>query len=509
MPTIAGLRRRGVPPEALRAFCDMTGVAKNNSREDLSKLEYAIRDTLNPVAPRVMAVADPLKVVLTDYPQDHVEWLEAPLYPHDVPLEGTREVPFGRELWIERDDFAEDPPAGFRRLVPGEEVRLRYGYVIRCHDVLKDDEGRVVELHCSYDPETRGGDVPDGRTVRGTIHWVAAAEALPATLRLYDRLFSVPDPSGATADDDEEDFLDHLNPESLVESSGWVEPWVEGTEPSVRVQFERLGYFWRDPVDGRPGGSDDPDTHRIFNRIVSLKDSWAARRRAEEKQEARAARAAAEAARRRKQETGPTTPEGRIADVRREARAADDELAARFERYQAEHGLSLEEADVLTASRAVSDFFEEALEAHPAPGAVAPWLVNDLRGLLPSDAVSVADLPFGGGSLGALVALVEADRVSRRAAKDVLAAMVERGTDPETLVAEMGLEKVSDADALGPVVDGVLAEWPEKVAEYRDGRSALLGMFVGQVMKATGGAADPKAVKKLLKARLENPKEHL
>jgi len=508
MPTIAGLRRRGVPPEALRAFCDMTGVAKNNSREDLSKLEYAIRDTLNPVAPRVMAVADPLKVVLTDYPQDHVEWLEAPLYPHDVPLEGTREVPFGRELWIERDDFAEDPPAGFRRLVPGEEVRLRYGYVIRCHDVLKDDEGRVVELHCSYDPETRGGDVPDGRTVRGTIHWVAAAEALPVTLRLYDRLFSVPDPSGATADDDEEDFLDHLNPESLVESSGWVEPWVEGTEPSVRVQFERLGYFWRDPVDGRPGGSDDPDAHRIFNRIVSLKDSWAARRRAEEEQEARAARAAAEAARRRKQETGPTTPEGRIADVRREARAADDELAARFERYQAEHGLSLEEADVLTASRAVSDFFEEALEAHPAPGAVAPWLVNDLRGLLPSDAVSVADLPFGGGSLGVLVALVEADRVSRRAAKDVLAAMVERGTDPETLVAEMGLEKVSDADALGPVVDGVLAEWPEKVAEYRDGRSALLGMFVGQVMKATGGAADPKAVKKLLKARLENPKEH-
>jgi len=508
MPTIAGLRRRGVPPEAVRAFCDMTGVGKNNSREDLGKLEYAIRDTLNPVAPRAMAVADPLKVVLTDYPQEHVEWLEAPLYPRDVPLEGTREVPFGRELWIEREDFAENPPAGFRRLVPGEEVRLRYGYVIRCHDIVKDEEGRVVELHCSHDPETRGGDVPDGRAVRGTIHWVAAAEARPATFRLYDRLFSVPDPSGAAADDEDVDFLDHLNPESLVETSGWVEPWVDETEPSVRLQFERLGYFWRDPVDGRPGTSDDAEAPRVFNRIVPLKDTWAARRRAVEEKEARAARAAAEAERRRKQEAGPTTPEERIADARKEARATDDELATRFERYQSEHGLSLEEADVLTASRTVSDFFEEALEAHPAPGAVAPWLVNDLRGLLPSDADSVADLPFDGSSLGELVALVEADRVSRRAAKDVLAAMVDEGTDPATLVAEMGLEKVSDSDALGPAVDGVLAEWPEKVAEYRDGRSALLGMFVGQVMRATGGAADPKAVKNLLRARLDDPKEH-
>ncbi len=494
MPTLAGIRRRGVPPEALRAFVDLTGVMKSNSREETAKLEYVIRDTLNTTAPRAMGVLDPLKVVLTNHPQDEVEWLDAPLYPHDVPLEGTRRVPFGREIWIERDDFSQDPPPGYRRLVPGEEVRLRYGYVIRCHDVVEDDDGRVVEVHCSYDPDTRGGDVPDGRTVKGTIHWVAAAEARDAEVRLYDRLFQVPDPADVPEDGD---FTDHLNPDSLVVVEGAkVEPWLAGIEAGTRVQLERTGYFWPDPVDA---GED----RLVLNRIVTLKDTWGARQKEEEKRRAEQARKAEEEQRRRQAEAdrrrGPA-----VSDERAAVRAEDPELAARFARYQEEHGLSLEEADVLTGSRAVSDFFEDALGAHDDAASVAAWTVNDLRGALGDAGVDgVAGLPFQGAALGRLAALVDDGTVSRRAAKDVLAEMVEEGGDPAELVARMGLEKVSDADALGPVVDRVLAEWPEKVEEYRAGKKSLRGLFVGQVMKATGGAADPRAVNEMLTRRLD------
>jgi glutaminyl-tRNA synthetase len=492
MPTLAGIRRRGIPPEALLGLCDQTGIQKSNSREELRKFEYIIRDTLNPVAPRVMAVLDPLKVVLTNYPQGEVEWLEAPLYPHDVPLEGTRRVPFGREVWIERDDFAEDPPPGFRRLVPGEEVRLRYGYVIRCHGVVKDDEGRVVEVHCSYDPETRGGDVPDGRTIRGTIQWVAAAEAVRAEVRLYDRLFDAPDPEEVPEGGD---FLDHLNPESLVVvPEAVVEPWLAEADPEVRYQFERTGYFWRDPVDGR-------GERLVFNRIVSLKDTWGDRQKEERRKREEARRAEKE--RRRQAATPPADTGPNISEERARRREEDPALAGRFDRYVEDYGLPVEDADVLTGSRATADFFEAALEAHDDPEAVAAWMVNDLRGALGEEVGSLEELPFGGAALGRLARLVHEDRVSRRAAKDVLAAMVAEGGDPAEHIARLGLEKVSDEGELEPVVERVLGEWPGKVEEYRAGKKALLGLFVGEVMKATGGAADPKAVKALLEQRLE------
>ena len=268
MPTIAGIRRRGVTPEAVRALCDMVGVADVNSRIDIAKFDYAIRDDLNWRAPRRLAVLDPLKVVITDYPEDRVEWIDAPAYPRDVDKEGSRPMPFSRELWVERSDFMEDPPRKFHRLAPGSEVRLRHAYVIRCDEVVKDPEtGEVLELRCSHDPETMGANPADGRKVRGTIHWVSAPHALPAEVRLYDRLFSVPDPE---ADLEEgQDFTSNLNPKSLViVNPALVEPAVADDPPGTRYQFERLGYFISDPFDSAPGSL-------VFNRTVALRDSWA------------------------------------------------------------------------------------------------------------------------------------------------------------------------------------------------------------------------------------------
>jgi glutaminyl-tRNA synthetase len=266
MPTIAGLRRRGVTPEALRNFADAIGVARKPARTELATFEHFVRDDLNMRVPRVMAVLNPIKVVVTNYPEDQVDELDASYYPHDVPLTGSRKVPFSRELYIERDDFMENPPKKFYRLSPGREVRLRYAYFITCTDVVKDASGEVVELRCTYDPATRGGDAPDGRKVQGTIHWVSARHALNAEVRLYDKLFSVPDPDAVG---DGQELTSTLNPESLVVvPHAKVEPSVANDHAGSRYQFERTGYFVTDTVDSKPG-------RPVFNRTVTLRDSWA------------------------------------------------------------------------------------------------------------------------------------------------------------------------------------------------------------------------------------------
>jgi glutaminyl-tRNA synthetase len=266
MPTISGLRRRGYTPEAIRTFCERIGVAKRNSVVDVSLLEHCLREDLNRRAPRVMAVLRPLRVVLINYAEDQVEVLEAVNNPED-PRMGTRKVPFSRVLYIERDDFREDPPKQFFRLAPGREVRLRYAYLITCVGVVKDDRtGEVVELHCTYDPATRGGDAPDGRKVRATLHWVSAAHALAAEVRLYEHLFTKADPN---EDAEGADITALLNPQSLeILTSCQVEPSLAGAAPGDRYQFERLGYFCVDTVDAAPGAL-------VFNRAVTLRDTWA------------------------------------------------------------------------------------------------------------------------------------------------------------------------------------------------------------------------------------------
>ena len=262
MPTVSGLRRRGVPPAAIRDFVGRLGITKTAGTVEMSYLETCIREHLNQAAPRRMAVLDPIRLVIENYPEGASEELEAANNPTD-PAAGSRRVPFGRELWIERDDFMEDPPKKFFRMAVGQEVRLRFAYLVTCTQVVKDAAGEIVELRATYDPATRGGDAPDGRKVRGTIHWVSAAHAVDAEVRLYDHLFAAEDPGR------ERDWLADLNPASLVVRTGAkLEPALAAATPDETVQFERLGYFCADP-DGSPASS-------VFNRTVGLRDGWAA-----------------------------------------------------------------------------------------------------------------------------------------------------------------------------------------------------------------------------------------
>ena len=264
MPTLSGLRRRGYSPEAIRTFCKTVGVAKFNSTVDVQLLEHCVRQDLNKTSSRVMGVLNPLKVVITNYPEGESEVLEAVNNPEDESA-GTRQVPFSRELYVEREDFMEEPPKKFFRLSPGREVRLRYAYFITCDEVVKDEAGEIIELRCTYDPATRGGDSPDGRKVKGTLHWVSAEHAVPAEVRLYDHLFSVENPEAV---EEGEDFTVNLNPDSLtVLPQAFIEPSVAGADALTRVQFERLGYFCVDP-------DSTPDT-LVFNRTVTLRDTWA------------------------------------------------------------------------------------------------------------------------------------------------------------------------------------------------------------------------------------------
>ena len=262
MPTISGLRRRGYTPDSIRTFAKTVGVAKRDNIIDMALLEHCVRDDLNKKAQRVMGVLDPLKVVITNYPEGQSEEIDAVNNPEDESM-GTRKVPFSKMLYIERNDFMEDAPRKFFRLAPGREVRLRGTYFITCNDVIKDDSGSVVELHCTYDPETRGGYAPDGRKVRGTIHWVSAEHAVKSEIRLYDRLFNVEDPYETGENGD---FTDNLNSESLVTVHGYVEPFIQQAKPGDSFQFERLGYFCMDP--------DSTDDLPVFNRTVTLRDTW-------------------------------------------------------------------------------------------------------------------------------------------------------------------------------------------------------------------------------------------
>ena len=263
MPTICGLRRRGYTPESIRNFAETIGVTKVDGIIDVGLLEFSLREDLNKKAPRVMGVLDPLKLVITNYPEDREEWLETVNNPEDESM-GTRNIPFSREVYIEREDFMEDPPPKFFRLAPGKEVRLKSAYIIKCERVIRDDSGKVIEVHCTYDPETKSGGPQSNRKVKGTLHWVSARHALEAEIRLYDRLFKTEVPDEAP---EGEDFRSNLNPGSLSVITGFVEPGLKGSRPGDKFQFQRLGYFCVDP--------DSTETKLVFNRTTTLRDSWA------------------------------------------------------------------------------------------------------------------------------------------------------------------------------------------------------------------------------------------
>ena len=477
MPTLAGVRRRGITPEAVRNFAEAVGVTKVDGRTDIGLFEHTIRDSLNHEAPRVMAVVDPLKVTITNFPEGEVDEVEASYWPHDVPKEGSRRVPFTRELYIERSDFMEEPVAGFYRLAPGREVRLRYAYFITCHDVVKDDSGNVIEVLATYDPESRGGDAPDGRKVRGTLHWVSAGEGVPAEFRLYDRLFKVADPDSA-----EPPFTDHLNEASLTIRKGFVEPSVLGDEADTRYQFERLGYFWQDPVDST-------SEQLVFNRIVSLRDSWSGRGEAKAKAEPQKPK--------RKPNKQGATSGGRRDPVE----LLDDTGLARFGDLQSRYKINRDDAAVLAADPVLTDFFRSSASESTRHQAVANWILHEVRREMKARGATSIDI--APADFVRLVELVEEATINSSAGQRVLAAMMDGGGTPDEIVEREGLIQESDTSALAPIVDAVLSENEAKVAEYRGGKTGVLGFFTGQVMRRTHGRANPQVVQALLRERLD------
>jgi glutaminyl-tRNA synthetase len=472
LPTIAGLRRRGVTPEALRDFAELIGVAKNNSVVDIGKLEYAIRSDLEGRAPRALAVLSPLPVTLENWPAGRAEELDVPWWPSE-PARGARKVPFGRELLVEREDFALDPPRDWRRLAPGREVRLAGAYVIRCEGVERDEAGEPTRLRCTVDLASLGTE----RRVQGTIHWVDAARSVPAEVRLYDRLFRLENP------DAEGDFLAALNPASLQLARGArVEAALAAARPGERFQFLRQGYFFADPVDSRPGAP-------VFNRTITLKDTWAARAAPRD-----------EDGRRARTERAPqAAPRATRAEQRAAAHAADARLAERFARLR-DRGLGDDEADAIAGQADVAAFFDGAAATSAAPRATARWLANDLLGLAAGR--PLAELPLPAAAFGRFVALVEAGRVTPAGGKALLADLVASGGEPEARMKALRLERVDDRAAVEAAVGRALEAHPAEAARFRAGERKLLGVLVGAAMKAAGGAADAALVRKVLEERL-------
>jgi glutaminyl-tRNA synthetase len=479
MPTIAGMRRRGVTPEALRDFAELIGVAKNNSVVDIGKFEFAVRADLEARSPRALAVLEPLPITLTDWPEGKVVELEIPWWPTE-PARGGRKVPFGRELLIEREDFSLEPPADWKRLAPGREVRLAGGYVIRCDEVLSDAEGRVTGLRCTHDPGSLGDAGGDRKRVSGTLNWVEASRSLAAEVRLYDRLFAVEQPDAV------EDFLQVLNPASLVIAKGArVEASLAKAAPGDRYQFLRQGYFFADPVDSRPGKP-------AWNRTIGLKDTWGAKAQPKAEPRARAPKKEPAAA------AAAATKKGK-AELRAEQRAATPALAAAFDRLQRELGLPADQAELLSADEATVAWFDGAVAAHPNAASVARWLLNELSGLAAERPLD--DLPLKPDAFGRFVALVDAGRATPAAAKALLAHLVASGGEPEARLKALGLEKVEDAGAVAAAVDRALTAQAAEVARYRQGEKKLFGLLVGAAMREAKGA-DAGLVRKILTEKL-------
>jgi len=474
MPTISAMRRRGYSPEAIRAFCDMIGVAKANSSVDIDKLEYCIREDLNKNAPRVLGVLRPIEVELTGWPGG-TESIDAPYFPPDVGKPGTRAVPFSGRILIDRDDWHDDPPKDYKRLGPGRTVRLRYGYCITADQVVeRDAAGHVTKLRATVHLETKGGKNPDdGKKVSGVIHWVDAATSVPVEIRLYEQLFKVPKP-----EEGGQDFLENINPNSLAVVTGArVEQSLASAAVGARFQLERVGYFVVDP-DTKPGAL-------VMNRTITLRGETA---------KAAAAQPPAAAPEKEPRDKNPkaqSRPKGKSpAEYRAEARTRDAELAAAFDAYS--KTLGEDSADLLTGDRDTLGVFKTLAAASSAELA-AKWIINELPRVLGDTSIANIDTT----EVGALFAALQAGTIAPTAGKKALAAIVGGGKTFAGAQADVAAPAVD----LGAAVDAVIAANPEKAAQYRAGKTGLLGFFVGQVMKASPNA-DAAAVNQAVRERL-------
>jgi glutaminyl-tRNA synthetase len=475
MPTISALRRRGVRPNALRELAARIGVGKTNSRTEVTLFDSIIRDDLNAIAPRVLAVTRPIKLLLTNYGEVS-ERIDAPLWPHDVvppadaPL--TRPLSFSNQLWIEADDFAEVPTPGFHRLSVGARVRLRHAYIIRCDGMVKDAAGQVIELHCTVERDTLGRAPADGAAMKGIIHWLDAKTAIPAEFRLYDRLFRDPDPEGGEGDFKAQ-LPTLLNPTSLVVTQGFIEASVLSNPTDTRYQFERLGYFWQDTEDSKPYAL-------VFNRIIGLRDSFA-KTTATTPQPTRSKASKAEKPQPQAQTEAPLS-------------AAALALVAQ---YSAQYQLSDNDAKVLAREPKLAGFFAAAAPLGD-PKTLVHWVVNDLAAPLKADNPHITP-----EKLVTLLKLLESGDITRTTAKTVLEQVLANGTDPVSIVESQDLRTSTDTSALEAIIDTLLAANPDKLAAYRAGRTGMIGFFMGQVMKATQNKVEPNLVQPLIEAKLK------
>jgi glutaminyl-tRNA synthetase len=466
LPTIAGLRRRGYTPESILNFCESIGVAKANSVVDVAQLEFAIRDDLNKKVPRVMAVLNPLKVVIENY--EGSEELEASLYPNDVPKEGTRALPFGREIYIDRSDFNENPQKGYFRLTPNQPVRLKFAYIIECTDVIKDSNGEIVEIRAKYYKNSKSGSDTSGIKVKSAIQWVEANSAIKAEVRVYDRLFNKENPKG----------IEDLNPDSLkVVTDALIEPWIIKSNEE-RFQFEREGNFFKEPIDY---SKEKP----VFNKIVSLKDSWAKKEQKKPKQEPK----------KRAPKPKQSAKESDIAPMNEQEEAIFNNLLKEF-------NLKKEVANTLAREEKLLEFFKEAIGYEKVPTLIANLVTNEVaRELKKSD---IKDLKYTPKDIATLAKLIDNETISTKIAKDIYKIMSQSGQCPQEIVKEEGLEQMNNPESIKIIIEGVIEENQENYQKYKSGNQKLFGFFVGQVLKKSGGTANPKLTNELLREILDD-----
>ena len=466
MPTIAGYKRRGYTKESILNFCDQIGIAKANSMVDVAQLEFCIRDDLNQKVPRVLCVMDPLKVTIENY--EGSEEIDAPYYPHDVPKDGSRKLPFSKDIYIERDDFMENPPKGYFRLTPEQPVRLRHGYIIACKEVIKDLDGKIIEIKAEYYPESKSGSDTSGIKVNSAIQWVSAKEAKTVELRVYDRLFKNEAPEG----------LEDLNPDSLkIIKNALVEPAVITDKIDERFQFERQGYFYADPIDYT---NEKP----VFNKIVGLKDSWAKKTKIVEP----------EVKNTQKVQTQKVQVVGSMEPMNEDQKAA-------FEKYTNTLGLNSEVANILARDEHLSHFYEEAQTLIISPITLANIVVNEVARELKQ--MELSQVKFTPSQIAELVKMIDDETISSKIAKDVFEEMVKSGINPTQIVKDKGLVQISDPSEISPIIDEIIANNPDNVAKFKAGNTKLLGFFVGQVLKSTGGKANPQVVNELVALKLK------
>ncbi|QSZ41798.1 glutamine--tRNA ligase/YqeY domain fusion protein [Sulfurimonas aquatica] len=463
LPTIAGYKRRGYTPESILNFCDSVGIAKANSMVDVAQLEFCIRDDLNTKVPRVLSVLNPLKVTIENY--DGSEEIDAPYYPHDVPKDGMRKLPFSKEIYIERDDFMETPLKGYFRLTPDQGVRLRHAYIITCKEVVKDSNGEIIEIKAEYYPESKSGaEDTSGIKVKSAIQWVSAAEAKKVEVRVYDRLFKDEAPEG----------LEDVNPDSLrIIKNALIEPAVITNRPDERFQFERQGYFYADPIDYT-------DELPVFNKIVGLKDSWGKKTKPKE---------------------NVPKPQAKQVQVDGEVAAMSEKEQVLFDKYTSQLGLNAEVANTLARDEQLSSFYEEALLSLNSPVAIANIVTNEVARELKEKHSD--ELKFNAEQISELVKMIDDETISNKIAKQVFEEMTKSGDNPTKIVEDKGLLQISDPAKITPIIDEIIAKNPDNVAKFRAGNTKLLGFFVGQVLKNTGGKANPQVVNKLVAQSLK------